>query len=99
EPERAALARNPAARRGQLAAHGLGEATADRQAQPRPAVPPRDRGVELAEGLEQEVHPLWRDADARIADLDLDGPRIRRRRRAPALDGQHDLALLGELDR
>ena len=70
---------------GQRAAHRLGEPAADREAEARPAVPPRDRRVGLAERLEQPVHPVRRDADAGVADLDRrssTGPR--RRASAPA---------------
>ena len=70
QAERAALAGDAGARRGQRAAHRLGEAAADRQAEARPAVAPRDRRVDLAERLEELVHPVRGDADAGVADLD-----------------------------
>ncbi len=74
EPERAALARDARALRDERAVHQLGEATADREAQARPAVLPGDRGVRLAERLEQPPDPVGRDADARVVDLEADRP-------------------------
>ena len=60
--------------RRQRAAHRLGEASADREAEAGPAVAPRDRRVDLAERLEQQVHPLRRDPDAGVADVDGERP-------------------------
>jgi hypothetical protein len=100
EPERAALARDAGARRGQGAAHRLGEAAADREAQARASVAPADRRVDLAERLEQQVHPVGRDADAGVADFDRGSPRRAASRRGRhRVDGEHDLAAVGELDR
>ena len=74
------------------AAHQLGEAFADGEAQARAAVLAGGRGVELAELLEQLVGTIGRDADASVAnrEMDLVGCVAR-------IDGHDDLADLGEL--
>ena len=54
-----------------LPAHGLEQAPGDDEPEARPAESARRRGVELLEGLEQVGHALGRDADARVAHLDL----------------------------
>ena len=53
-----------------VAVHELGQAPRDGESQAGPAVAPRDRGVGLAERLEQPPDAVWRDADARVADAD-----------------------------
>ena len=53
QAERAALAGDPGALGDERAVHELRQAAADGQAEARAAVPARDRGVGLAEGLEQ----------------------------------------------
>ncbi len=103
EVERAALARDAAALRGQRAVHELGEAPADREPESRPAVAPGDRHVDLAERPEQPAHGLGRDADAGVADGDRDLPAARRVTpaaldRMPA-EAQLHLAGGGELER
>ena len=52
----------------------LGQALADRESQACPAEPSRDRGVRLAERLEQPVDAVRRDADAGVANRDVDFP-------------------------
>ncbi len=74
EVEGAALARDAAALRRQRAVHQLGQAAADRQPEPRAAVPARDGDVDLAERPEQPAHGFGRDADAGVADVDRDLP-------------------------
>ena len=84
------------------AVHQLGQAPADREPQARPAVAPRDRRVGLAERLEQPVHPIGRDADARCRGRRSRATSARARRRSSAarpVTAQLDLAALGELDR
>ena len=104
-PEPAALARDAGAFRRDRAALQLGQAPADGKAQTGPAVSPGDRGVGLAERLEQAAHPVGRDADAGVADGDGDlparassGPWLDASS-APARDRHDHLAGLGELDR
>ena len=74
DDEAAALARHAAALDGDRAPLQLGQALADRESEARPAEPSRDRGVRLAERLEQPVDAVRRDADARVADRDVDFP-------------------------
>ena len=74
------------------AAHQLGEALADGEAEPGAAVLAGGRRVELAELLEQLVRPVGRDADAGVAHRQMDLVR-----RFAGFDGHHDLADLGEL--
>ena len=103
EVERAALARDAGALRRQRAVHQLGEAAADREPEARAAVPARDRGVHLAERLEEPAHPLRRNADAGVADVDRDLPAVAAAPPRRPLDRDvrrdHDLAGGGELDR
>ena len=54
------------------AAHQLGEPPADREAEPGAAVPAGRRGVGLAERLEQPVDAVRRDADAGVADGEVE---------------------------
>ena len=91
----------PALSARERAVHRLGEAPADGEAEAGAAVPARDRRVRLAERLEQPAHLVGGDADAGVADVDVDLPRSTSFRRpapvaAPTRDD--DLALLGELD-
>ncbi len=61
------------------AAHQLGQALADGQAQAGAAEPTSSGGVGLTEGLEQPAHAIRRDADARVAhgeDQQPAGPRL-----------------------
>ncbi len=81
-----------------LTAHHLNEFTANRQPQPRPAVSPRRRRVDLRERSEQAINAILGDPDPGVADLDRDpcsvvaDPLGQRRR-------QVHLAVFGELDR
>ena len=106
DDEAAALARHAAALDGDGAPLQLGQALADRKSEACPAEPSRDRGVRLAERLEQPVDAVRRDADARVADRDVDFPvplRIRTgdRHRSDGTPGDRhdDLARRRELDR
>ena len=56
------------------AVHQLGEAAADRESQARAPVPARDRGIDLAERLEQPVEAVGRDADPGVAHVDRELP-------------------------
>ena len=78
--ERAALAGHARARRPGLPAHEFGQAAADREPQPGPAVAPARRGVDLAEGLEQRTEAVRRDPDARVTDREVVLDRVRLRR-------------------
>src|SRR5436190_21520835 len=98
--ERTALAGDPGTLCGERAVHQFRESAADREAETRPAIPPRDRGVGLAERLEEAVHPVGRDPDAGVADHDRELPEVARfafARQRPAGDAELDLACLGEL--
>ena len=55
-----------------LAAHRLGDALGDDQAEPGAAMPAGDGGVALAEGLEELVEPLRGNARAGVAHLELE---------------------------
>ena len=79
-------------------AHQLGEAPADREPEPRAAVPAGGRRVDLAERLEEPAHPVGRDADAGVADVDVIDRRVSGARSRLAAGRDHDLAALGELD-
>ena len=61
-----ALARHAAALDPDASAHQLDQALADGQPEAGAAVAPRGRGVDLAEGLEQPVLAVGRDADAGV---------------------------------
>ena len=79
-----------------LPAHHLDQPGRDRQAQPRAAVLAGGRSVRLGEGLEELLLLVGGDADARVADGEVQadlllGPRLH-------IDAKHDLAPLGELD-
>ena len=76
------------------AAHQLGQALADREAEAGAAVLARGRRVELAELLEQAVGAIGRDADAGVADGDVQLVGL-----AAGLGGEHHLAGVGELHR
>ena len=52
--------------------HQLDDALGDREAEPGAAVAARGRRVDLAERLEQPVHPILRDADAGVADGEVE---------------------------
>ena len=65
--------------RAQRAAHRFGQATADREPEARAAVASRDRRVDLAERLEQEVHPLGRGSRCLCPGLRWRPPRGRSR--------------------
>ena len=90
------------------AAHQRHQPRRDRQPQPGPLVPARRRVVPLLEGLEDLLLLLARDADAGVADREvqhLRRPRFGHRRVGlrgrvldAGLDPDDDLALLGELD-
>jgi hypothetical protein len=54
-----------------VAAHHLGQLPADRETEPGSSVTTRGRGIHLAEGTEQPVHPLRRYADPGVADADV----------------------------
>jgi hypothetical protein len=78
---------------------------ADREAEAGAAVFARGGGVDLAEGLEQPVDPVRGDADAGVADRELEQHAIRRGRRRIAGIGERapahldrDAAARGELD-
>ena len=71
---------------------------ADRQPKAGSAEASRGRGIGLLEGLKEGLLHLGRDADASVADLDLNrrltvGPRRLRRHM------NHDRTVFGELDR
>ncbi|MCY1349030.1 hypothetical protein D9M69_352000 [compost metagenome] len=95
QPELAALAK-PAVH-PDAAAHRLGQALADRQAEPGAAVLAGDRAVGLLEGLEQPALLFGTEADAGVAHAEIQ-PHLR----AVALLDAHrhlDLATLGEFQR
>ena len=84
------------------AAHHLGQSLGDGQAQAGAAVFPGRGGIHLAEGPEQDLQAILRDADARVAHGKMQGhgfflSRLLR----PLFHGhrEHHLALLGELHR
>src|SRR5215213_11195864 len=56
-----------------LPPHQLDEALADRQAESRAAVAPGRRGIDLAEGPEEAVPPVSRDADPGVANGEMEG--------------------------
>ena len=99
--EGAAFAGDAGALGGERAVHQLRQAAGDRQAQAGAAVPACDRGVHLAEGLEQAIHGALRDADAGVAHVDPDLPASRPaaalRLELRSADGHQHLARLGEL--
>src|SRR4029077_15905745 len=83
---------------GQVAAHELGQAPADHQAQARTAVLARRRAVGLGEGLEQGPLLLDGNADSRFApappQLEPLGRRwVERRRLGPGLGLYDHLSL------
>ena len=78
-----------------LAAHQLDELAGDREAEPGAAALARHRRLDLGEALEQEALRLLRDADAGIADRDLEPAAGARQVAERDVDG----AGLGELDR
>ena len=78
-------------------AHQLDETLRDREPEPGTAVAARGRGVDLAEGREQPVHPVPGDADPRVPNGELEP--VRARPGGLGRDVDDDLALLGELDR
>ena len=94
--------------RPHVTAHQLGQALAD--GQPKTTAPEAagGRGVYLAEGMEQAVHALGRDAEARITDADMQLVTWRRSvtgHRRPVVCGQrpgvhrhHHFTFFGELD-
>ena len=59
------------------AAHHLGQPLADRQAQAGATILAGRRGVNLAEGLEQAIHAVGRDADASVAHRDVEQEGLR----------------------
>ena len=95
EPERRTPPRH--ALYSDLAAHELGQALGNDQAQAGAAVLARDRAVGLLKALEQAVPLLGQDADAGVADLEAQQHSV-----VAALLQQHaqaDRTALGELDR
>jgi hypothetical protein len=80
-----------------LAAHQVGQALDDREAEPGAAEAPGDRGVRLRERREQPRLHLGRDADAGVPHDEGQGHALGPAG-APA-DAQLDAAPLGELDR
>ena len=102
EPEDTALAVDPSALGGELATHELRQPAADGKAKARPAVPPRDGRIRLAERLEEPLHAVGADADAGVADLDLEPPTVGTAPCPPqgrAGERQLGFAALGELHR
>ena len=79
------------------AAHQLDDALRDREAEPGAAVAARGRCVDLAERLEQPVHPILRDPDAGVADGEVQAMLSAAGRLGVDVDDH--LALLRELDR
>ena len=79
------------------AVHQVDQSRRNRQPQPRAAESPRHRVVGLLEGIEDRGMLVRRDADARVADGEMDEHVLLRF----FLDGdlQRDFPLLGELDR
>jgi hypothetical protein len=96
EIERRALALATALR-PHPAAHQLGETLADREAEAGAAVLARRRRIGLRKRLKEPAHSFGGEADAGIAhgERQLDAAPFARLRG----DGQHDLALVGELHR
>ena len=90
EPERRALAF--AALDADLAVHQVDQVAADRQAEAGAAEAPRRRAVGLRERREQALSGLVRNADAGVANADVQAPRV------VHADGDDDLAAFGELD-
>ena len=95
-----------------LAAHQLGQAFADGQAQPGAAVVASGGGIHLLERFEEAVLPVQRDADAGVAHGEMEQPLFRVAEksvscswpngmlRAPCAGGgdfDDDFALVGEL--
>ena len=93
EPEAAAQA-GSALDPDNPAGHGLDEAAADRQAQSGPAEIACGRAIDLRKRLEQQMHPVFRNADAGIDDLEEQAPVVLRR----VPDFQNDASLPGEFD-
>src|SRR4029077_12532714 len=90
----ARASRRAVRRRGAPATEGEREAGA--------AIPSRDRGVGLAEGLEEARNAVGRDPDAGVADLDDERPAVAGLAlhwQPPAGDRQLDFTGIGELDR
>ena len=99
--ERRTLAGEARAGRRERSAHRLGQAPTDCQAQTCATEASGDRCVGLAEGLEQAAHPIGRDADAGVPNVDPNLPlRTGKRRTLGLLTGNRDdhLATVGELD-
>ena len=81
-----------------VAAHQLRESPADGQPEPGPAVAARRRAIDLAERLEQTVHPVLGDADPGVADREVEPVPVARVEPLGA-GRDHHLPALGELDR
>jgi hypothetical protein len=71
------------------------EPTRERQPEPRAAVAPGGRRVDLGERVEEPVHAAPRDSDSRVADGQVEA--IRARARRLGVDLHHHLAPLREL--
>mmetsp|Transcript_70462 Transcript_70462/g.166102 ORF Transcript_70462/g.166102 Transcript_70462/m.166102 type:complete len:643 (+) Transcript_70462:166-2094(+) len=95
EVEAAALA--DAAGHAQLTAHQRHQLAADRQTQAGAAIAPRGRLLGLAEAGKDVLELVVGDADAGVADLEADA--CQGAVLAQQCQGQHDLAVLGELQR
>jgi hypothetical protein len=76
--------------------HEFGEAVGDGEAETGAAEAARGSGIDLGEGPEEAVHPVGRDADAGVADAEVE---LEGLAGGDALDGEEDLAAGGELDR
>ena len=76
-------------------AHGLGQAPADGQPEPGPAVGPRGRGILLQEGLEEPFHAVGRNARAAVGDGEAQSVLLA----LAAGHLQQHLTPVGELDR
>ena len=70
--EAAALAGHAGALGPHAAAHELRQAFADSQPQAGAAILAGGGGVHLAEGLEQPVHPVGRNAHASVSDGEME---------------------------
>src|SRR6185436_10284003 len=73
---------------------------ADRESEPRTAVATRRRRIDLTERFEKPVLAIGWNAEAGVLDLESDLVRgVLFATRAPSANGEHDLALIRELDR
>ena len=81
-----------------LPAQYLDQLASDGQPQPGTAKAPAGGAVDLLEGLEDALMLRWVDADAAVANDELQGLALLVQRHRRVADGQLHLAMLGELE-